>query len=77
MKRDRKLYFYSARGIYYLTTNARKPYAQGFPGKRRPAEGDSRTAKNKKAKPKRLRKSNGNWKESTTWKWLDMWKKNV
>ena len=49
--------FFSARGIYYLTTNARKPYAQGFPGKKRPAEGDSRTAKNKRAKPRRLRRN--------------------
>ncbi|EEB20315.1 Ves G 1 allergen precursor, putative [Pediculus humanus corporis] len=48
---------WTARGIYYLTTNARKPYAQGFPGKKRPTEGDSRTAKNKRAKPKRLRRN--------------------
>lgn len=37
-------FFFRARGIYYLTTNAKKPYAQGFPGKKVPKNGDSRTA---------------------------------
>ncbi|GLH00086.1 Phospholipase A1 1 [Gryllus bimaculatus] len=27
---------HSARGLYYLTTNARKPYAKGFPGRKKP-----------------------------------------
>jgi hypothetical protein len=28
--------FCRARGVYYLSTNAKKPYAKGFPGGRRP-----------------------------------------
>lgn len=26
---------FSARGVYYVTTNAHPPYARGFPGKSR------------------------------------------
>nr|CAD7451866.1 unnamed protein product [Timema tahoe] len=33
---------HTARGLYYLTTNGRKPYAKGFPGKRKPLKGDAR-----------------------------------
>ncbi|XP_047119947.1 inactive pancreatic lipase-related protein 1 [Schistocerca piceifrons] len=37
---------HTARGLYYLTTNARKPYAKGFPGRKRPARGSWRKARN-------------------------------
>ncbi|XP_063241636.1 inactive pancreatic lipase-related protein 1-like [Bacillus rossius redtenbacheri] len=33
---------HTARGLFYLSTNARRPYAKGFPGKRKPRKGDAR-----------------------------------
>ena len=34
-KKNNYLFYFSARGVYYLTTNARKPYARGLPIKKR------------------------------------------